>query len=94
MKYKLESGIITDTDDGQHIAEQCEGALVEQMDRIVLAVNAHDDLLAALELLVQSMSDIINAAGNGEAYTADELADIYIPDIDKAKAVIDQIGGE
>ena len=41
---------------------------------IVRAVNAHDTLVEALRVCEQDLSDIVNAADNGEPYSLDELA--------------------
>ena len=40
---------------------------------VVKAVNLHDDLVAVLRVCEQDLSDIVNAADNGEPYSLDEL---------------------
>jgi hypothetical protein len=66
--YALIDRIIVDTDDGQHVAELCDGALNEQGEYIVKCVNAHDELVAALRELKNYVLDE-NAASTplGEA---------------------------
>ena len=46
--YKLTNGVIVDSEDGQHIAELCDGATPEQGQHIVKCVNSHDELVDAL----------------------------------------------
>ena len=41
---------------------------------IVRAVNSYDELVEALRVCEQDLSDITNAADNGEPYSLDELA--------------------
>jgi hypothetical protein len=61
--YALIDRIIVDTDDGQHVAELCDGALNEQGEYIVKCVNAHDELVDALESARDSIRELVGVYG-------------------------------
>lgn len=100
-------GICQDVENGWGIAEVStfapEGTDAANAARIVACVNgcagidpaAVGDMLAALVLCEQALSDIIGAADNGEAYTAEELEKHFIGDYNAAHAAIARAtGGE
>lgn len=57
-------------------------------------IAAAPELLKALELCSKALSDIINAADNGEAYSAKELHDSFISDYNQAFEAIAKAKGE
>jgi len=57
-------------------------------------IVAAPELLEALELCSKALSDIINAADNGEAYSAKELHNSFIGDYNKAIEAIAKAKGE
>jgi len=57
-------------------------------------IAAAPELLEALELCSKALSDIINAADNGEAYSAKELYDSFMSDYNKAFEAIAKAKGE
>jgi hypothetical protein len=53
MKYFLDdNNVIVDEEDGQHIAELCDGASRQQGESTIKAMTHHDDLVAALKMLL------------------------------------------
>ena len=63
----------TETEPGQHDGLTCPIHEAGPADTIQ-AVNIHAALVAALRVCEQDLSDIANAADNGEPYSLDELA--------------------
>jgi hypothetical protein len=51
-------------------------------------IAAAPELLEALIRAEQALADIINAADNGQPYTAAELAENFLPDNDAAREAI------
>ena len=56
-------------------------------------IAAAPELLEACKNLEEALADVINAAGNGQPYSAAELVEMFIKDLDQAHAAIAKAEG-
>ena len=84
---KLAIGIATThgTDDSNYAAFFPSTDEAKANARLIAAAP---ELLEALIRAEQALADIINAADNGQPYTAAELAENFLPDNDAAREAI------
>jgi len=62
--WKIIDGVIIDGEDGQHIAELCDGATPEQGEEIVKCVNAHAALVEAAESARACIQNLLEIYGS------------------------------
>lgn len=62
-------------------------------EEVAILIEAAPDLLDALKEARDALKDIINAAGNGMPYSAEELCHEFIPVCDVIEKTIEKAGG-
>ena len=87
LKYDHNSRIIIDEEDGQHIAELCDGATPEQGKSLVESYNLHEELISALRECHQALQDHVQ-------YEDDEDGSLEGDGFRAADAVLKKIYGE
>lgn len=62
LKFNPHTHILSDAEDGQHIAELCDGATLEDGAFIETACNAHNTLVAALQNALYALNHLTDAS--------------------------------